>query len=522
MRKLLVVLGVPVDNMTMDEALARCDEFIAAGRATGRTHQIATVNADFVVNSLHDPELRRILQEADMATADGMPLVWASRLLGGPLPGRVTGADLVPALAERAAERGYSIYFLGAAPGVAARAAEILTERHPRLRVAGVYSPPPASVLEMDREVFERVATARPDILLVAFGNPKQEKWIRMYGPMLHVPVCIGIGGTLDMIVGVTRRAPLWMQRTGLEWLYRLGQEPRRLLKRYVHDFAYFGYFFARQWWAMRRGTAVSMAPVAAAPAAPPPPAAPPAVVTSEAADPAAAAPAIPVVSLRGRLDVSNYEAFVAQARGRLEDGSSLAIDMAETTFLDSTAMGALVALANHARAGGGALYLVAVPRTVADLFALVRLDRFFEVLPDVAAAEERRSSPEVSPEPQLAPSGWAVVKAPRIFDTGTVPAVVERCEQRVAELPRLIIDMAETIFLASAGMAALIKLDRLAREHGGELRVANCSPDVLRTLKLVKLDALLRVFPSTAEAMSGSAERVETGLPGTFIQARN
>lgn len=114
MRKLLVILGVPIDNLTMAEALDRCDEFIAEGRATGRLHQIATVNADFVVNALHDPELRRILQEADMATADGMPLVWASRLLGGPLPGRVTGADMVPALAERAAQRGYSIFFLGA------------------------------------------------------------------------------------------------------------------------------------------------------------------------------------------------------------------------------------------------------------------------------------------------------------------------------------------------------------------------------------------------------------------------
>lgn len=110
MRKLLVILGVPIDNLTMAEALDRCDEFIAIGRATGRLHQIATVNADFVVNALHDPELRRILQEADMATADGMPLVWASRLLGGPLPGRVTGADMVPALAERAAQRGYSIF----------------------------------------------------------------------------------------------------------------------------------------------------------------------------------------------------------------------------------------------------------------------------------------------------------------------------------------------------------------------------------------------------------------------------
>jgi N-acetylglucosaminyldiphosphoundecaprenol N-acetyl-beta-D-mannosaminyltransferase len=529
MRKLLVVLGVPVDNITMDEALDRCDEFVARGRATGRTHQIATVNADFVVNSLHDPELRRILQEADLATADGMPLVWASRLLGGPLPGRVTGADLVPALAERAAERGYSIYFLGAREGVAARAAEILVERHPALKVAGVYSPPPSSVLEMDRAVMERVVATKPDILLVAFGNPKQEKWIRMYAPELHIPVCIGIGGTLDMIVGVTKRAPVWMQRTGLEWFYRLAQEPRRLLKRYFHDFAYFGYFFARQWWAMRRGTAVSMAPVEGvselpAPSCPPVVAEAPTPAEAIAPDAPAAPPApapMPVLPLRGRLDVTNYEPFIEQARGHLDAGNSLTIEMSRAEFLDSTALGALVALANQARAMGQALYLVAVPKIVADLLALVKLDRFFEQLPTLAAAEERRATPDTPSEPQPAPGGWTVVRAPRIFDAGTAPLLLERCEQRIAELPRLLIDMTDTVFLASAGMAALLRLDRAAREHGGELRVAGCSPDVLRTLKLVKLDAILNVFPTPGEAMSAVPLGTGASLPGSILPLR-
>jgi N-acetylglucosaminyldiphosphoundecaprenol N-acetyl-beta-D-mannosaminyltransferase len=511
MRKLLVILGVPIDNLTMDEALARCEAFVEAGRRSGRTHQIATVNADFVVNSLHDPELRRILQEADMATADGMPLVWASRLLGGPLPGRVTGADLVPALAGRAAERGYSIYFLGAKPGVAAQAAELLARRHPGLRVAGVYSPPAASVLEMDRSVCEQVRAAKPDILLVAFGNPKQEKWIRMYAPELQVPVAIGIGGTLDMIVGVTKRAPAWMQRAGLEWFYRLSQEPRRLLKRYVHDFAYFGYFFAWQWWAMARGTSLHMAPAAASPGETPP--APPApVAPCEPTAPAPGRPAMAVLRPGGRLDVSNTDAFVEQARAGLEADPFLTLDMSQLTFLDSTALGALVGLANHARSAGGALFLVHVPRPVADLLALVKLDRFFEILPDVAAAERRRATPDTPEEPQASAGGWTVVKAPRMFDAGTAPALLERCEARLAEQPRLIVDLGPTVFLASAGMAALIKLDRQCRELGGELRVAGSSPDVLRTLKLVKLDAILKIYADAAEAANASP--THAGLP--------
>ena len=150
MRKLLIVLNVPIDDLNMDEALERLEEFIAIGRETGKSHQIATVNADFAVKSMHDPELLYLLQEADMATADGMPLVWGARRLGVPLEGRVTGSDMVPALAERAAEKGYSIYFYGAAPGVAAKAAETLQEQYPGLIVAGVCSPPYQPVLEVD------------------------------------------------------------------------------------------------------------------------------------------------------------------------------------------------------------------------------------------------------------------------------------------------------------------------------------------------------------------------------------
>ncbi|MFV9503982.1 MAG: WecB/TagA/CpsF family glycosyltransferase [Oscillochloridaceae bacterium umkhey_bin13] len=512
MRKLLVILGVPVDNLTMEEALARCDEFIALGRALGKTHQIATVNADFVVNSLHDPELQRILQEADMATADGMPLVWGSRLLGGSLPGRVTGADLVPALAERAAHKGYSIYFLGAREGIAAKAAAILQQRNPGLKVAGVYSPPPASVLEMDRAVMEQVRAAKPDILLVAFGNPKQEKWIRMYAPELQVPIAIGIGGTLDMIVGVTKRAPRWMQQTGLEWVYRLAQEPRRLLRRYLHDFGYFGYFFVQQWWAMRKGTAINMVPPAVSEAPPAPPPEP--VATQPPTSPPPDRATLQVLRLSGRIDVTNYQVFANQARDALAQDPYLALSLAEVQFLDSTALGALVGLANQARDAGGALYLIDVPKPMQELLALVRLDRFFEILADQASAERRREAGGPSPEPEPATSGWSVVRAPRIFDTGTAPQMIERCASRLREQPYLVIDLAETAFLASAGMAALLQLDKLARSSQGSLRIAGGTPDVIRTLKLVKLDTILALFPSVSEA-AASPVPTPTSLRG-------
>jgi len=230
MRNVQVIAGVPIDDLTMEQALDRIASYIASGRP----HQIATVNADFCVKAWDDPELRHILRSADMLTPDGMPLVWGARLLGVPLEGRVTGADLVPAMAQRGAEEGWRFYFLGAGPGIAARAAEALRQRHPGLQVVGVYSPPLSSVVEMDEQIVARIRDLRPDVLLVAFGNPKQEKWIHMHARELGVPVSIGIGGTFDLIAGATRRAPAWMQRAGLEWLYRLLQEPRRLWRRYL------------------------------------------------------------------------------------------------------------------------------------------------------------------------------------------------------------------------------------------------------------------------------------------------
>jgi N-acetylglucosaminyldiphosphoundecaprenol N-acetyl-beta-D-mannosaminyltransferase len=483
MRKLLIILGVPIDDLSMPEALDRLEEFIKIGHATGKSHQVATVNADFVVNSLHDPELRRILQESDMATADGMPLVMGARLLGVPLADRVTGADLVPALAERAAQKGYSIFLLGARPGVAARAGQILQSRYPGLKIVGSISPPNTSVLEMDQSILDEVKAARPDILLVAFGNPKQEKWISMYARELSVPICIGIGGTLDMIAGITRRAPLWMQRSGLEWLYRLMQEPRRLWKRYVLDMGYFGFFFVAQWWAMRRGHVPStLLPLSDT------------IVVDNTV----------ILHIQGRMDANNLAAFVDQATQALAISPFLIVNLAKAEFLDSSAMGALVALANRARAAGGGVRLVSIPPTIARILSLVRLDRFFDIDADVETSlKSCRISSETWVEPAQDHQGWLVVKMPQSLDGATAPAVIDNCLERMKENARLILDFTETIFVASAGLAAMVKLNRQSKEYGGELRVIGCSGDVLRAIKLVKLDIVIPLFHDLQTATS-------------------
>jgi N-acetylglucosaminyldiphosphoundecaprenol N-acetyl-beta-D-mannosaminyltransferase len=228
------LFGLPVSNLTMSEAVARIAEWIESGTM----HQIVTANLDFARNARKNEFLHRVICGSSMVLPDGAPLLWASRLLRKPLKERVTGVDLVPELARLSAERGYGIFLLGSSDENAKTAAEALQRMHPGVRFVGSYSPPVASLDKMDdTEILRRIAAANPDILLVAFGNPKQEVWISRNFHQLHVPVAIGIGGSLDMIAGSMKRAPRWIQKLNMEWCFRMLQEPQRLLPRYAHDF---------------------------------------------------------------------------------------------------------------------------------------------------------------------------------------------------------------------------------------------------------------------------------------------
>ncbi len=240
------ILGIPVDSVTMDEALDRIDEMVASGRP----HYVVTPNVDFLVQAQTNPELHRILCEADLVLCDGQPLVWASRWLGNPLPERVAGADLAPRLIAQAERKGHRIFLLGATPEANEAAARRLRKTHPQLQLAGHYSPPFAPLEEMDHDALVcRIRAAEPDILFVGFGCPKQEQWIARHYRALGVPVCLGLGATIDFLAGRVRRAPEWMRRSGLEWTYRLSQEPRRLFRRYWTDVRYFGAAILAQWW---------------------------------------------------------------------------------------------------------------------------------------------------------------------------------------------------------------------------------------------------------------------------------
>jgi N-acetylglucosaminyldiphosphoundecaprenol N-acetyl-beta-D-mannosaminyltransferase len=242
-----LLLGTPVDDVTLDESIDAIAGMVADGRRTGRVHQIATVNVDFVVNAAADDELRRILRATDLSIPDGMGIVWGARVLGTPIRERSAGADLVPALAARAAREGWRICLFGGSSGVAVRAADVLRERAPGVDIVVVDAPQVGRDGAMDAAVVDALRDARADVVGVALGNPKQEHWIARHGTSIGAPVFIGIGGTLDFLTGATRRAPTWMQRAGLEWIHRAASEPRRLVGRYAHDLRVFGPALVRQ-----------------------------------------------------------------------------------------------------------------------------------------------------------------------------------------------------------------------------------------------------------------------------------
>lgn len=216
------ILGVRVDVLTYDGLLATIGEFIGEGAP----HQIATVNPEFVMEAQGNAVFHSVLERSDLCMADGVGLLWAARRQGHPLPARVTGSDGVPLIAERAAQMGWRLFLLGAAPGVAERTAQLLVDRYPGLEIGGTHSGSPADTEA--REIIAMIRAASPHILFVAFGAPQQDLWIARHCDALRVPVMMGVGGAFDHISGVRLRAPKWVQRLNLEWLFRLFTQPWR------------------------------------------------------------------------------------------------------------------------------------------------------------------------------------------------------------------------------------------------------------------------------------------------------
>jgi N-acetylglucosaminyldiphosphoundecaprenol N-acetyl-beta-D-mannosaminyltransferase len=225
------VLGVEVSAINMDDALDVIDGWITSGE-----HQyVCVTGVHGVMESQRDPALRRIHNAAGLVTPDGMPLVWLSRVHGQRRTTRVYGPDLMLALCERSIATGYRHFFYGGGEGVAERLVQRLERRFPGLTVAGVHTPPFRTLTEDERdETVQRINETKPDIVWVGLGTPKQEHWMAQHVQRLTASALIGVGAAFDFHAGVKAQAPRWMQRNGLEWLFRLASEPRRLGRRYL------------------------------------------------------------------------------------------------------------------------------------------------------------------------------------------------------------------------------------------------------------------------------------------------
>lgn len=222
------ILGTRIDRLDMAGTVARAKEMIE----TRRGGQQVSINAAKLVSLRENPRMREVVSRSALVNADGQAVVWASRLLGDPLPERVAGIDLFHSLMALGEREGYGIYVLGARPEVLETAVDRIRERYPRLRIAGYHDG-----YFSDEEipaVVEDIRRAAPDMLFVAMSSPKKEYFLDEHGPALGIPYLQGVGGSIDVIAGVTRRAPRVWQRLGIEWLYRLLQEPRRMFRRYL------------------------------------------------------------------------------------------------------------------------------------------------------------------------------------------------------------------------------------------------------------------------------------------------
>ena len=466
----IAILGVPFDNITTPETLELIGEMIASGQP----HYGVTANVDFIVQALEDVELRRILFDAHLVMADGMPIVWASKKLGNPLPERVTGSGMIPHLLKLAEQKDWKVFFLGGTERSVATAAEKTRAKHPRLQLVGAYSPPFKPLLEMDHAgILRRIREAKPDILLVAFGCPKQEKWINMSFREAGVPFVVGVGATIDFLAGTFKRAPVWMQKSGTEWIFRMLQEPKRMVGRYGKGLRVFTIAIMRQWWQLRsRNTA---RPAAGE------------VETSQSDD--------PVVSAPSRIDALAADAISGKLRRAVESGHVM-LDMARTDFVDSTGFGLLIRLRKHARELGHQFFLITPRPSVVAALRLMKLDEFFSIQSSIAGARlliERMARTSVV-NSAVAGSDLQIQWVGEVT-ASTAIELGARTESELAQLSpgmTIAIDLRRVTFMDSAGIGLMLRFKKSLKRRDVNLTFLNPAQSVRTVLRFTKLEEYL------------------------------
>jgi N-acetylglucosaminyldiphosphoundecaprenol N-acetyl-beta-D-mannosaminyltransferase len=354
-RQVAFLLGLPFHVITMDEAI---DDAVGAVEAKAPSYYI-TANVDFIAQAHDNEPLKDILFHAHRVVCDGMPLVWLSRYFHPVLPERVAGSDMVFRLFEQANQRAWKVYFLGSDAETLGETKAILAQRYPQMEVVGTFSPPFGTVDSWpNEEILADIKASKPDLLLVAVGCPKQEYWISKYYKEAGVPLSIGIGASLDFICGTQVRAPVWIQKIGMEWSWRMLSDPKRLVKRYAKDLYYLVVLANRQRKITGKGSK-SVVPSGAVPAAE-------GVKVSESD--------VQWIRWSGDAERSVLESL---ERPR-ESSKPVFINLSAVTFLDSSAIGLLAKFARDARQAGVAFGILQPAAGVVKIIEAMHLSAQF------------------------------------------------------------------------------------------------------------------------------------------------
>ena len=503
------ILGIPIDNLTMGETVERIHELVLAYRKDGKPRLVATVNVDFLVNTLRwfspeprHPELLAILQHADLVTADGMPIIWASKLLGTPLKERVTGADLVPRLATHAAEKKLAIYFLGGRGEVGQKAAETLAKKNPGMIIAGVDAPfvhVQGEELEHteadDNAIIQRINKTNPDILLVAFGNPKQEAWFQRNRCHLKAGVTIGIGGTFEFITGGVSRAPLWMQKRGFEWIHRLSQDPKRLWKRYFIGLFKFTVMILpiilhARWQRFRMPDPRTRAPL-----------------PSSLEKSCHISNELNIIPLPEVLDAAVVINLKQREEEWLAHDSGLILDFTHVRFMDSSGLGFVLGLWKRGSTRHTGFHMVGVQPQVLKILKLNRVegllsDHMSPTLDDVVSDLNT---------PWLNHPFFYTVKIEEGVSILQLCGTLDAMQMQGIDVPKLldeisngnvIIDLSQLTFVDSTGLILLLKIKKTTASTGHRCITFGAGTSVAQMLRITRLATLFPTMPDSRSAL--------------------
>ncbi len=468
---LTVLLGLPFHDLTLAETLDYCRQ-VMQGDAC---RYLVTANVDFTAQAYADPDLRKIVFYADRVVCDGMPLVWLSRMLGYPLRERVAGSDMVPRLLDICARHGHAVYFFGSDLGTLEAAKLIVEKRFPGLRVAGLDSPPMGAVVEWNNEALcEKMRASGARLLLVCLGCPKQERWIYAHHKDTGIPLSIGVGASLDFITGKQKRAPRWMQKSGLEWFWRMSGSPSRLVSRYSKDLL----FLVQAAWqqaSSQRRRKVLVGSVRE----------PQAMTTPQGS---------PVLRIEWHGELRKNSLAGAPVPESIT--APVLLDASKVTFMDSSGLGRLALLIRTCRATAQLLVAVKPSAAFRSAVTKVQMDFLLQMAASEAAAMAVVSDHQAcGTVRKVVDDGMVWVAFNRPLDAlyhDEMMAVLETTLATAPGLRALVVDLQAVTFIDSRAVGGLLRVWKMMSARGAGMFLAGVTPAVREIISLLHLDKIL------------------------------